>query len=70
MSTAELALAELQAPFADSAVVHLNNASVSPLSSRAERAIVDVAGVRRDGCGCGCHDLFVAVSDIAQLGCF
>ena len=49
MSTADLALAELQAPFADSAIVHLNNAGVSPLSSRAERAIVDVAAVMRDG---------------------
>ena len=49
MSTAELALAELQAPFADSAVVHLNNAGVAPLSSRAERAIGDVAATMRDG---------------------
>lgn len=43
------ALAELKASAAATAGIHLNNAGVAPLSSRAERAIVDVAASMREG---------------------
>lgn len=43
------AFAELVGPFADATAIHLNNAGVSPLSSRAEQGIVDVARTMRDG---------------------
>jgi selenocysteine lyase/cysteine desulfurase len=43
------AFAELVGPFADAAAVHLNNAGVAPMTSRAERAIGDVAMSLREG---------------------
>ena len=49
MTPSDTALAELQGPFADSALVHLNNAGVSPLSGRADRAAFDVVSMMRDG---------------------
>ncbi len=42
-------LAELCAPFADAGLVHLNNAGVSPMTARAEQAIVDLARLSREG---------------------
>ena len=45
----DVLLAELCAPFVDGALVHLNNAVVSPLSARAERAAVELAALMRDG---------------------
>ena len=46
---ADVLLAELCAPFADADKVHLNNAGVSPMTARAERALVDTAACMRDG---------------------
>jgi cysteine desulfurase/selenocysteine lyase len=43
------AFAELVGPFADATAVHLNNAGVAPMTSRAERAIGDVAMSLREG---------------------
>ena len=45
----DVLLAELCAPFADGALVHLNNAGVAPMSTRAERALTDLAAVMREG---------------------
>lgn len=49
MTASDNALAELQGPFADSAFVHFNNAGVSPLSGRADRAGADVISAMREG---------------------
>lgn len=49
MNIADSALAELQAPFADAELVHLNNAGVAPLSRRAEQALLSVSEGMRDG---------------------
>ncbi|MDP2344631.1 MAG: aminotransferase class V-fold PLP-dependent enzyme [Deltaproteobacteria bacterium] len=42
-------LAELCAPFADGALVHLNNAGVAPMSARSEKAMIDLAALMREG---------------------
>lgn len=49
MPTPDALLAELMAPLADSDVVHLNNAGVSPLTARAERASADLMALLRRG---------------------
>lgn len=49
MTSPDALLAELCAPFFDNEKVHLNNAGVAPMTARAERALVDLAAVMRDG---------------------
>ncbi len=49
MTSPDALLAELCAPFFDNEKVHLNNAGVSPMTARAEKALVDLAAVMRDG---------------------
>ncbi len=46
---ADAAFAELCAPFVDDPRVHLNNAGVAPMTARAERALVEIGRLQRDG---------------------
>jgi selenocysteine lyase/cysteine desulfurase len=47
--SSDAALAELGAPFQHDTAIHLNNAGVAPMTARAERALVELARLQRDG---------------------